>query len=277
MESVLAEGEGAFYHFTVLGCGSSPGVPRINGDWGNCDPSNPKNKRLRCSLLIERIAADGRKTTIVIDTGPDFREQMIAAGVERLDAVIYTHAHADHIHGIDDLRGFVLVQRHRIPVYADETTMARLKSGFGYCFETPDGSNYPPIVDAVQIEAGREFEIQGDGGPIRILPLRQIHAENSSLAFRIGGLAYCTDVSGFPAETSAALHGLDALIIDALQYRPHPSHFSLDEALEWIGRLDPKNAYLTHMHTPLDYETVMRETPDHVYPSYDGLQIVLSE
>lgn len=261
--------------FTVLGCGSSPGVPRITGDWGNCDPSNPRNRRLRASLLVEKITGDGKKTTVVVDTTPDFREQMIMAGVERLDAAVYTHAHADHIHGIDDLRGYVLVQRHRIPIYADERTLERLTTAFEYCFETPAGSNYPPIVEAVTIEAGRDFEIEGEGGSIPFQPLKQIHGDIYSLALRIGNFAYCTDVSGFPPETATRMHGLDALVIDALQYRPHPSHFSLDEALEWIGKLDPKKAYLTHMHTPLDYETVMRETPDNVFPCHDGLKIEL--
>jgi phosphoribosyl 1,2-cyclic phosphate phosphodiesterase len=212
---------------------------------------------------------------VVIDTTPDFREQMITAGVTRLDAAVFTHAHADHIHGIDDLRGFVLVQRHRIPVYADEITLERLTSAFTYCFETPAGSNYPPIVKAVSIKTGNDFEIEGEGGSILFQPLEQIHGDIHSLAFRIGNFAYCTDVSGFPPETIARMQGLDAIVIDALQYRAHPSHFSLEQALEWIGRLDPKKAYLTHMHTPLDYETVMRETPDNVYPSYDGLQIEL--
>lgn len=271
----MADGQGAHFCVTVLGCGSSPGVPRITGDWGNCDPTNPKNTRLRASVLVERIARGGKRTSAVIDTGPDFRQQMIMAGVERLDAAVYTHAHADHIHGIDDLRSFVRAQHCRIPVYADEKTLARLKTSFDYCFRTPPGSNYPPIVDAHCIEVGRKFEIAGEGGPIQFEPLEQIHGETVSLAFRIANFAYCTDVSGFPEATAERLRGLEVLIIDALQYRRHPSHLSLEEALEWIGRLDPGKAYLTHMHTPLDYETVMRETPDNVYPSYDGLRIRL--
>lgn len=273
----MADGQGAQLRFTVLGCGSSPGVPRITGDWGNCDPANPKNRRLRAALLVERIAENGARTTIAIDTGPDFRQQMIVAGVRHLDAVVYTHAHADHIHGIDDIRGFVLAQRQRIPVYADNSTMARLKAGFGYCFETPHGSNYPPIVEPHQIEAGQAFEIGGEGGTVRLEPLKQIHGDNGSLAFRIGNFAYCTDVSDFPPETVVRLHGLEVIIIGALQYRRHPSHFSLEEALEWISRLNPGKAYLTHMHTPLDYETVLSETPENIYPGHDGLQIMVED
>lgn len=257
--------------FTILGCGSSPGVPRINGDWGDCDPANPKNRRRRPSLLVERIAAHGGRTTVVIDTGPDFREQMIDAKVQRLDAAVYTHAHADHIHGIDDLRGYFLTQRHRIPVHADAYTMERLHEAFRYCFQTPPGSGYPAILDARIIEPGTPFAVAGEGGEIVFSPLLQIHSNQTSLAFRIENTAYCTDVSGFPDETASALHGLDWLIIDALQYRPHPSHLSLKEALEWIERLRPKHAILTHMHTPLDYTVVSAETPSHVEPAYDGM------
>ena len=143
--------------FTVLGCGSSPGVPRPMGDWGACEPSNPKNRRRRPALLVQRVRADGALTNVVIDTGPDFREQMLSAGVGRLDAVVYTHAHADHIHGIDDLRSYFLAQRQRIPVYADAPTQERLFAGFGYCFATQPGSSYPPILDANDIEAGAKI------------------------------------------------------------------------------------------------------------------------
>lgn len=261
---------------TVLGCGSSPGTPRVTGDWGNCDPGNPKNRRLRASALVERIAEDGRATRVVIDTGPDFRAQMLAACVRRLDAVIYTHPHADHIHGIDDLRSFVLEQRHRMPIYADRPTLDRLREAFGYCFETPPGSSYPPILKPHTIVHHEGFSIEGKGGPLTFEPLPQIHGDITSLGFRIGGIAYCPDVSDLPERTAERLTGLDVLIIDALQYKPHPSHLSLMQALEWIERLRPEKAYLTHMHVPLDYDTVMRETPDHVEPAYDGLKIEFS-
>lgn len=255
---------------TMLGCGSSPGVPRINGDWGACDPENPKNRRRRASLLVEQFAADGGQTTIVIDTGPDFRDQMISAGVSRLDAAIYSHEHADHLHGIDDLRGYVMVQGSRMPVFADTVTMARLHEGFGYCFETPEGSQYPPIVEPRLIEGpGYPIVVEGAGGPLTLTPFEQTHGGIISLGFRFGDIAYCSDVSGFPKATVAMLQGLDVLIIDALQYRTHPSHFSLGEALEWIERLRPARAVLTHMHVPLDYDSVLAETPDNVEPGYD--------
>jgi phosphoribosyl 1,2-cyclic phosphate phosphodiesterase len=257
---------------TILGCGSSPGVPRITGDWGNCDPANPKNRRTRPSAMIERIAAKG-VTRVVIDTGPDFREQMIMAGVADIDAVAYTHAHADHIHGIDDLRGYALSRRGLIDIHADEVTLERLDEGFSYCFRTPPGSAYPPILRAHRIEHFRRFTVEGAGGPLEFEPLPQQHGSIVSLGFRIGPIAYCPDVSDFDADTAARLAGLELLVLDALQYRRHPSHFSLDEALSWIDRLKPRRAVLTHMHTPLDYETVRSETPDHVDPAYDGMKV----
>jgi len=264
-----------FYRFTVLGCGSSPGVPRIGGDWGACDPENPKNRRRRCSLLAQRISPQGRFTNVLIDTSPDLREQALSAGIGDLDAVLFTHPHADHIHGIDDLRGFVMNMQRRIDVFADKATMERLRAGFGYCFETPAGSEYPPIANAHQIEAGTEVTIKGQGGPLAALPVRQTHGRITSLAFRIGGLAYSPDASAFDAEAERRLAGLDVWIVDTLRQRPHPNHLSLGEALDWIARLKPKRAILTHMHCDLDYETLRRELPENVEPAYDGMVIEL--
>lgn len=269
-------GEGGLLRFTVLGCGSSPGTPRPNGDWGNCDPSNPKNRRSRASLLVERIGADGEATCVVIDTGPDFRQQMLAAAPKGLDAVVYTHSHADHIHGIDDLRTFVIDRRQRMDIHADAPTLARLRQAFGYCFETPPGSSYPPILNPHEIADLAPFTVEGKGGPLHFQPLLQIHGDIYSLGFRIADVAYCPDVSAFPQATLDRLQGLDVLIIDALQYRTHPSHFSLSEALDVIETVKPKRAILTHMHTPLDYETVLAETPDHVEPAHDGLVFSLN-
>ncbi|WEZ83470.1 MBL fold metallo-hydrolase [Rhizobium sp. 32-5/1] len=264
--------------FTLLGCGSSPGVPRITGDWGACDPHNPRNRRTRAALLIEQIGDDGGKTTVVIDTGPDFREQMIAAKVDHIDAVVYSHAHADHVHGIDDLRGFVLHNKQRTPIWADAETMERIREGFRYCLEQAPGSAYPPIVKANIIDADLPpLAITGDGGTILIEPLRQVHGSIHSLGFRIGEFAYCSDVSDFPEETVARLSGLDVLVIDTLQYKFHPSHLSLEQALGWIERFRARSAVLTHMHVPLDYDTVMAETPDHVQPGYDGMRIEINE
>ncbi len=260
------------HRFTILGCSSSPGVPRITGEWGNCDPANPRNRRTRASLMVEQIQPDGRRTTVVIDTGPDFRQQMIDASVDTVHGVVLTHAHADHLHGIDDIRGFVYKNHARMPVWADAVTMPRVLEGFGYCFETPSGSSYPPIARPFVIQdLDAKFEVEGPGGPIAFLPLYQNHGESHSLGFRIGDVAYCTDVSDFPDQTIAKMGGLELLIIDTLQYKLHPSHLSLQQALDWIERIKPRRAILTHMHIPLDYDTVMRETPDHVEPAYDQM------
>ncbi|QPC87739.1 MBL fold metallo-hydrolase [Mesorhizobium sp. NBSH29] len=256
--------------FTLLGCGSSPGTPRISGDWGACDPKNPKNRRTRAAAMVERVAEDGGITRVVIDTGPDFREQMLAAGVSRLDAVIYTHPHADHIHGIDDLRGFVIEQRRLMDVFADQPTLLRMREAFGYCFETPFGSSYPPILRAHTIDHTQPISVEGEGGTLTFTPLPQIHGDIISLGFRVGGLAYCPDVSSFPPPTIDRLENLDVLIIDALQYQPHPSHLSLDQALEWITRIGASRSILTHMHVPLDYETLRAQLPENVEPGFDG-------
>jgi len=258
--------------FTILGCGSSPGVPRINGDWGACDPSNPKNARLRCAALAERISAGGGVTRVVIDTGPDFRAQMIAARVRRIDAAIYTHPHADHIHGIDDLRAFVLNRRRLVDVWMDETTSKRVHDAFGYCFQTPPGSAYPPIVTEHRLTHGHPVSVHGEGGSIGIVPFRQIHGDIDSLGLRFGDVAYSTDVSEFPQESWAHLQKLDLWILDSLRWRSHPSHLSVEEALGWIARKKPKHAVLTHLHNELDYEALKAKLPEGVEPGWDGLE-----
>jgi phosphoribosyl 1,2-cyclic phosphate phosphodiesterase len=260
--------------FTILGCGSSPGVPRIGGHWGACDPSEPRNRRRRCSLLAQRIS-DGGITNVLVDTSPDLREQALAVGIASLDGVLFTHTHADHIHGIDDLRGFVMNMQRRIDVYADDATMARLKEGFRYCFETPPGSEYPPILNGRRVDPDAEVTIGGAGGPITAMPVTQQHGRITSLAFRVGGLAYSPDVSDLDETAVQRLAGLDVWIVDALRPKPHPSHFSLQEALDWIGRIRPRRAILTHMHIDLDYATLRRELPDGVEPGYDGMVIEL--
>jgi len=265
------------FRATILGCGSSTGVPRVALGWGDCDPNNPKNRRRRCSLLVERANAAGGRTCVLVDTSPDLREKLLDAAVEWLDAVLYTHDHADHTHGIDDLRPMALKKRQRIDVHADEPTSQTLLGRFGYCFATPPGSEYPPIVNLHRLDAGRALAVDGGGGKIVALPFRQIHGEIPSLGFRFGNLAYSCDVNGVAPESLALLEDLDLWILDALRYRPHPSHFSLADALGWIERIKPKRAILTNMHSDLDYEKLRRELPPHVVPGHDGMGVTISE
>jgi phosphoribosyl 1,2-cyclic phosphate phosphodiesterase len=261
--------------FTVLGCGSSGGNPRPGLGWGACDPSNPKNRRRRTSLLVERRNAIGALTRVLVDTSPDMREQLLDTNVDWLDAVFYSHAHADHIHGIDDLRALFIHKRRRIDAYLDLPTSRELRYRFEYCFESPPGSEYPPILTEHRIEAGRPISIAGQGGPIEALPVLQRHGDIPSLGFRFGDFAYSCDLSGLPPESEAALGGLEVWVVDALRYRPHPSHFSVSDALGWIERLKPKRAILTNLHCDLDYDTLRRELPPHVEPAFDGIRIKL--
>lgn len=260
--------------FTILGCGSSAGVPRLGSGWGACDPSNPRNRRRRCSLLVERISDSGI-TRVLIDTAPDLREQLLDAEVTHLDGVLYTHAHADHTHGIDDLRALALHQRKRIDVYMDEPTARSLRTRFGYCFETPPGSSYPPILREHRLEPGTPVAIEGAGGAVIARPFLQAHGDITSLGFRIGNLAYSCDVNGLPDESVAALADLDVWIVDALRYAPHPSHWTVGETLDWIARLRPRRAILTNLHVDLDYETLRAKLPPRVEPAFDGMRVTL--
>jgi phosphoribosyl 1,2-cyclic phosphate phosphodiesterase len=212
---------------------------------------------------------------VLVDTSPDLREQLLDAGVTRLDAVLFTHEHADHTHGIDDLRPLVIHMRRRIAVHADHTTGELLRLRFGYCFDTPVGSDYPPILIEHRIKPGAAVEIDGPGGVLSGMPFRLIHGAGQALGFRFGGLAYASDVSAMPAESLAELRDLDALVIDALRYTPHPTHFSVAEALALIEQLKPRRAVLTNLHTDIDYAALAGEVPDHVEPAYDGMRIEL--
>jgi phosphoribosyl 1,2-cyclic phosphate phosphodiesterase len=258
---------------TVLGCGASYGVPRVGNDWGDCDPNEPKNRRFRCGLLIERLGDGDRRTTILVDTGPELRLQLLTADVRHVDAVLYTHAHADHIHGIDDLRSFWLNSRRLVDVYSDATTKARFDQGFAYCFRTQPGSDYPPILKHHEIVAGVPLTVTGAGGPIAVHPFRQVHGEIESLGFRFGGLAYSCDVSDFPEASLPAISGLDIWIIDALRHAVHGSHLSLAQAVGWIERMRAARGILTHMHTDLDYWRLRSDLPAHIEPAYDMMRI----
>ncbi|MFA5949723.1 MAG: MBL fold metallo-hydrolase [Hyphomicrobium sp.] len=257
---------------TVLGCGSSGGVPRIGTMWGKCDSTNPKNRRRRCAILVEQRGPRG-VTSVLVDTPPDLREQLLSVRAEALDGVLYTHDHADHTHGIDDLRMVAYTMKSRINCYFDAATRASLVSRFAYCFETPAGSSYPPILVANELVPGAPVRIEGAGGVLEVMPILQEHGDIPSLGFRFGNMGYSPDISGLPPQSEQLLQGLDLWIIDALRYTPHPSHLSLKQALAMIARLGAKRAVLTHMTGDLDYDTLRRELPSNVEPAYDGMTI----
>lgn len=282
--------------FTILGCGSSGGVPRAGQGWGACDPAEPRNRRLRCSLLVQREGPHG-VTNVLVDTGPDLRQQLLNCGVTRLDAILLTHAHADHIHGIDDVRPLVINARQRIDVYMDNPTAALVRARFGYIFETPPGSQYPALLNPHELNHGVEVRIEGPGGAIAATGFELDHGDMQALGFRfsagmdvpvspganraagvtghsaVRSLAYSPDVVDVPAKSLGWLEGLDVWVVDALRYMPHPSHFHLSQTLEWIARMKPGRAILTNLHTDMDYATLAGELPEGVEPAHDGLVV----
>lgn len=267
--------------FTILGCGSSSGVPRLGGegigaDWGACDPLDPKNHRRRCSLLVERTGPGGT-TRVLIDTTPDMRAQLLSAGVGVLDAVVYTHAHADHTHGIDDLRQVVFNIRRRLPVWADGPTQESLLSRFAYAFVQPANSAYPPILEMNAFQDDTPFTVTGAGGDIVFTPFLCEHGNMDAQGFRIGGLAYLPDAVAIAERHWDLLKGLEVWIVDALRRKPHPTHAHLALALDWIARANPRRAVLTNMHNDLDHATLLAELPGHIRPAYDGMVIELPE
>lgn len=255
---------------TILGCGSSGGVPRGDGDWGACDPAEPKNRRSRCSLLVRRPGVEGGDaTSLLIDTSPDLREQALAAGLQRLDAVLYTHDHADQTHGIDDLRVFAMRERRRIPCWMDSATRTALAGRFGYVFESVSG--YPAICDAVDLPPlGQRFAVEGPSGSIPVATFDQAHGPVRSVGYRLGPVAYSSDVSDLDDAAFEALAGVELWILDALRWTPHPTHAHVDRALEWIARAGVRRAVLTNLHIDLDYNALKAILPANVEPAFDG-------
>ena len=263
-----------FFTVTILGCGSSGGVPRIGNIWGACDKNNPKNRRRRCSILIEAGCRDSDKSTnILIDTGCDIREQLLDADIKHIDAVFYTHEHADHTHGIDDLRVLALAKKEKVNVYMAPSCAERIMSSFPYCFNTPEGSNYKPILNAVLINAGEKITINGAGGAVEVESFLQIHGQITTLGYRIGDFAYSCDISQMPKSSYSALVGVKIWVLDALRYDLHPCHLNVEQAVALIEQLNVPKAYLTNLHIDLDYEKLRNELPNHIEPAYDGLQI----
>lgn len=262
---------------TILGCGSSGGVPRVGGEWGACDPNDPRNYRTRCSLLVEAYQgtySHETSTVVLIDTSPDLRTQFLAAKVSHVDALLYTHDHADQSHGIDDLRAIVYHQRKRIPTFMDAVTRENLVRRFGYIFETPPGSHYPALLDAQDMPLpGETLTILGPGGSLDFQILAQNHGDIDSLGFRFGPVAYCNDCKILPQESLDACKGAEVFIVDALRHTPHPSHAHLELSLEWIAEIQPKQAILTNMHIDLDYATLAACLPEHIIPAVDGMVV----
>lgn len=258
---------------TILGCGPSTGVPRADGDWGACDPNEPRNARTRSGMVLRAFHGDTRDdahaTIVLIDTSPDLRAQLLSARVRHIDAVVFTHEHADQTHGLDDVRAIVQTQRSRIATFMDERTAEIIVPRFQYAFEGK--SAYPAIFSPpAMITAGQPFTVSGRGPTIAMTPLLQDHGLAPSLGFRVGGFAYSNDLVDMPEETFAALEGLDLWIVDALRYKPHPTHAHLEKTLGWIERLKPKHTVLTNMHGDLDYATLRAQLPAHIEPAYDG-------
>lgn len=252
----------------ILGCGSSGGVPRGDGDWGDCDPAEPRNRRLRCGLLVRRHGPAG-VTSVLIDTSPDLRAQMLAAEVGHVDAVLYTHDHADQTHGIDDLRVFAMRTRRRIPAFMDGATRDALTGRFRYIFESVEG--YPAILDARPIPPhGEPWSVEGPGGAVPVVTFDQAHGPIRSVGYRIGPVAYSPDVSDLDEAAIEAVRGSDLWIVDALRWTPHPTHAHVEKTLDWIARAGVKRAVLTNLHLDLDYKALSAAVPPNVEVAHDG-------
>lgn len=266
----------------ILGCGSSGGVPRVGGDWGYCDPENPKNRRTRSSLYVEywrgdEMAPREQRTCVLIDTSPDLREQCLAADIQRLDAVLFTHEHADQSHGIDDLRAIAYRMRTQIPTYMDAHTKSHVHSRFHYCFEKPEGRVHPPIL-ALQplMKGGDVITIEGPGGALAIDVLQLSHGPTPSLGFIFNAqMGYAPDVWDIPDDAMTKLGDIDTLIVDALRYNDHPTHANADKTLSWLARTRARRGILTNLHIDMDYDTLASELPPNTTPAYDGMSVTL--
>jgi phosphoribosyl 1,2-cyclic phosphate phosphodiesterase len=256
---------------TILGCGPSGGVPQVSFGWGTCDPNNPKNRRKRCSFLVTREMGLDKRTTILVDTGPDLHDQLLSANVSWVDAVLFTHCHADHVNGIDELVSISRYWKRSIDVYIDGLNAHEIKSNFPYYFRAMPSKT--PVIKEHRIEPNHPFTINGDGGPVSVIPIHQSHGDIQSFGFRFGNLVYSCDLNGIMPDSLPLMADLDTWIVDAVQYEPHPAHFCVSDALAWIDRIRPRRAILTNLYHSLDYEKLRQELPPHVEPAYDGMKL----
>jgi phosphoribosyl 1,2-cyclic phosphate phosphodiesterase len=248
---------------TILGCGTSQGVPKIGGHWGVCDPNNSKNRRRRASILIE-IAGQ----ILMIDTGPDFIEQCLSADICHLDAILYTHDHADHTHGIDEIRAISQIMKKKIPVFGNKQTLNVLYNRFKYIFESNNA--YPAVAERHEIDLN-EFTID----EVKVQPIELIHGGIINYSYRIDNFCYSTDFNEIPQASEENFYGLDLWIVDCLRYKPHPTHCHLEKILAYVEKFKPKKVLLTHMNWELDYEVLKEQLPDHIEPAYDGLILTI--
>jgi phosphoribosyl 1,2-cyclic phosphate phosphodiesterase len=249
---------------TILGCGSSGGVPLIGNNWGSCDPLDPRNRRLRPSVLVEE-----GDVTLLVDTSPDLRAQLLACNLQKLTGVLFTHAHADHTHGIDDLRTVNWLVGKPIPIYADAATMEELRRRFDYIFDDPAaaGTFFKPSLQPHIIEGPLRF------GAVNVTSFLQQHGKSHSRGFRFNDFAYATDTNGLDETAFAALESVKVLVVGCIREKPHFTHAHLEKTLSWIARIKPERAYLTHMDQSMDYAIVSAKLPAGVLPAYDGLVI----
>jgi phosphoribosyl 1,2-cyclic phosphate phosphodiesterase len=252
----------ASIHITVLGSGTSSGVPTIGCTCEVCRSADPRDKRLRPSILIRY-----GERAVIVDTTPDFRAQVLRAGIGRLDAIVYTHSHADHILGLDDVRPFNHRQRAPIPIFAMRETLDAIQRVFCYAFEGPTESTVPKLD--LHCLDGSPFDLFG----LKFTPVRLCHGKGDVLGFQFGRAAYLTDHSEIPEESRAKLHDLDVLFLDALRHRPHPTHTTVEEAVRLVDELKPRRAFFTHMCHDLSHEKTEAMLPPHVRLAYDGLEI----
>lgn len=254
---------------TVLGCGASSGVPLIGCVCPVCASTNPKNKRSRVSIVVESAT-----TRILVDTSPDLRHQALTNNIKEIDAVIYTHAHADHVHGIDDVRSFNYAKNAALDIYGDKETLKNLHERFSYCFLPPRPEKtgwFRPCLIANEIKASQKFTI----GDIEIAAFEQTHGKGKTLGLRFGKFAYSTDVNFLDEKALETLAGIDVWLVDCLRHSPAPTHAHLDLTLEWVAKIRPRQAYLTHMNHEFDYDELKAQLPENVSPAHDGLVVEL--